>query len=60
MIGNLLHALVLQVEPDERQDGDQWQGGNQAAQLVTALCQLRHDNHYRGSDQVLRNDPSHR
>src|SRR5450759_5393808 len=59
VVRNLLLGLLLDIEPDERQNRYQRKRGNEAAEPVTTLCQLGDEHDNSGCQKVLRNDPGH-
>ncbi|MNC69020.1 hypothetical protein D3C75_1196720 [compost metagenome] len=59
MVGDLFRRLPFDVEPDQRQQGDQRQGGDEAAEAVAALGRFRHQDHHGSGQSVFGDDPAH-
>ena len=59
MIGDLFLGLLLNVQPDQRQNGYEGQRRNEAPDSVAALRKLGYEHDNCGSQEIFRDDPGH-
>jgi len=59
MICDFFLGLILNVQPDKRQNGYKRQRRNKATEFVAALRKLGYEHDNCGSQEIFRNDPGH-
>lgn len=59
MVGDLGLRLLVHIQPDQCEKGDQGQGGDESAQLVAALGNFGNNHDDGRSEQIFGDQPAH-
>jgi hypothetical protein len=59
VIGDLFLGLVLDVQPDKRQNGYEGQRSDKSAEFIAALRKLGYEHDNCGSQKIFRDEPGH-